>query len=165
MRPNVLRPKDRSLRGGKLVKLFTDYHALERVLSRISTANPPEGTVKRLSDALVQELDFTTANAWAYAKTVLKRHSTDSPACVAANAAKLTGDWLGMTQSGVAVWSATWNRPATSGTSVLISRSSFARKSIAATCRRSDPGFPPTRRRSASLACGRPATKRRTSSK
>jgi signal transduction histidine kinase len=28
------------------------------------------------------------------AKTVLKRHSTDSPACVAANAAKLTGDWL-----------------------------------------------------------------------
>jgi hypothetical protein len=101
MRPNVLRPKDRSLRGGKLVKLFTDYHALERVLSRISTANPPEGTVKRLSDALVQELDFTTANAWAYAKTVLKRHSTDSPACVAANAVKLTGDWLGMTQSGV----------------------------------------------------------------
>ena len=37
------------------MKLFTDYHALERVLSRISTANPPEGTVKRLSDALVQE--------------------------------------------------------------------------------------------------------------
>jgi hypothetical protein len=31
MRPNVLRPKDRSLRGGKLVKLFTDYHALERM--------------------------------------------------------------------------------------------------------------------------------------
>jgi hypothetical protein len=49
--------------------------------------------VKRLSDALVKELDFTTANAWAYAKTVLKRHSTDSPVCVAANAAKLTGDW------------------------------------------------------------------------
>jgi len=83
------------------VKRFRDYQALERVLSHICTANPPEGTVKRLSDALVQELDFTTGNAWAYAKTVLKRHSTDSPASVAANAAKLTGDWLGMTQSGV----------------------------------------------------------------
>src|SRR6266571_5004197 len=80
MRPNVLRPKDRSLRGGKLVKLFTDYHALERVLSRISTANPPDVTVKRLSDALVQELDFTTANAWAYAKTAMTwslRRNTD----------------------------------------------------------------------------------------
>jgi hypothetical protein len=44
----ILRRKDRSLRGGKLVKEFTDYHALERVLSRISTAKPPEGTVKRL---------------------------------------------------------------------------------------------------------------------
>ena len=83
------------------MKEFTDYQALERVLSRIWAASPPEGTLKNLCDLLVEQLEFTTDNAWVYAKTVLKRHSGDSAAAVAANAAKLTGNWLSMTQSGM----------------------------------------------------------------
>ena len=62
------------------MKLFTDYHALERVLSRISTANPPEGTVKRLSDALVP----ATARATSLptkARMVPVGHSRDDTGC------------------------------------------------------------------------------------
>jgi len=84
------------------MKEFTDYHALERCLSRICEGAPPEDQVKALSDLLVGQLDFTIGNAWAYAQTVLNQHSSNSAACVAANAAKLTGNWLAMSQSGLA---------------------------------------------------------------
>src|SRR2546426_8297905 len=101
MRTNVLRPKDRSLRGG--IFFFNDTATTEIYTLSLHDALPisPEGTVKRLSDALVQELDFTTANAWAYAKTDLKRHRLDSTHLVTAYAAYCLRDWLGMTQSGV----------------------------------------------------------------
>jgi hypothetical protein len=83
------------------MKEFTDYHALERALARLCEVTSPDSQVKALSDVLVEQLDFTVGNAWAYAQTVLKQHSSNSPACVAANAAKLTGNWLAMDQSGM----------------------------------------------------------------
>ena len=83
------------------MKSFTDYEALERVISRISAAAPPDSQVKVLSDLLVAQLDFTTGNASVYARTVLRHRRADSAACIAMNASKVTGSWFSITQSGV----------------------------------------------------------------
>jgi len=83
------------------MKNFRDYAALSGLISKISEAIPPDDQIKTLSELLVEQLDFTVGNAWAYARTVLASHNAESAACISTNATKLTGNWLGMTQSGV----------------------------------------------------------------
>src|SRR5690242_8267006 len=83
------------------MKYFKDYFALRDFISRISESAPPDNQVKVLTDLLVEQAGFTAGNASVYATVVLRNRQPDSAQRICTNAIKLSGNWLGISQSGV----------------------------------------------------------------
>jgi len=83
------------------MKNFTDYEALKRGVAAICSATLDDGTthVEVMRDLLIKHLDFPDDCALVYAQTVVGYHNPDSADCLASNALKLSGHWLGMDQS------------------------------------------------------------------
>jgi len=83
------------------MKYFNDCFSLRDFISRLTDAVPPDNQVKVLTDFLVDQLGFTAGNASVYATVVLRNRQPNSAQCIIANALKLSGNWLGIDQSGM----------------------------------------------------------------
>src|SRR5258708_7524718 len=82
------------------MKYFPDYQSLKQYISAICSETLVSPThVEVMTQALIEHLGFTKDNASVFANAVLQYHDTNSGDCVARNALKLSGEWLGMSQS------------------------------------------------------------------
>jgi hypothetical protein len=82
------------------MKYFSDYQSLKEYISAICSETHVSPThVEVVTQQLIEQLGFTKDIASAFAKAVLVYHNANSADCVASNALKLSGHWLGMDQA------------------------------------------------------------------
>jgi hypothetical protein len=82
------------------MKYFTDRYALTNFIGRLLQEVSADSQVKALNDFLVDTLEFTPSNASVFTTILLRNRQPKSAEYIGANASKLVGNWLGMSQYG-----------------------------------------------------------------